>query len=917
MIPAAGCAILLVEPDASTALALASAIEGCDYSVAAVADADLALAALQQDPSITLALFRIPPAGHPQVFQAARRLQQLRPLPLIFLLSDAAGEALDFPDDLPVYGCTAQNASPAVLAGAIRTALRLIQKRQPLMAAGSAPPAARSEPGAEAWFTANYDKLAPVFQHAPALMTISAVDDGRLLSVNEEFVRISGYSRAEAIGKTSVELGLLKLDDRARLVEQLRQEGRLAGIELTLTSRDGSPIECIYNGELIAIDGQTFLLSLAQDITGRIRAEAALKESAALYRALVDGLPDVIMRFDREGRHLFVSDSVRTVVAIDPAQFIGKNHRELGFSAKESQFWEDAIQQVFDRKGPVETEFNFTAIDGRKTFNWRLLPECDETGAIRSVLSISRDITAQRRAEQNYRTLFQQMLDGFALHEIICDENGTPSDYRFLAVNPAFERLTGLQAGDLLGRTVLEVLPATEKRWIETYGQVALTGEPVTFENYSGALQKHFTVTAFRPAPGQFAVIFMDITARKLAEEALQRQYQALQTAQTRLVQSEKLAAIGELVAGVAHELNNPLTSIVLYSQLLQAKAPPNRSNEELDKILTESRRAAKIVRGLLDFARQRPVELRPVQINTLLEDSLEILAYPLRTSNVIVELRLAPDLPLTNADSQQLQQVFMNLLQNARQAIATLRSSGRLVITTASGPSLFHEHDQAAAQIIRITIEDDGPGIPPALLPRIFDPFFTTKSVGEGTGLGLAVCHGIIAEHGGHIWAENLPAGGARFTLELPILATPPDLPGADGPAHPDCQVCANALILIIDDERAILDSAAMALRQVGYQVDTESDGAAALERLRLQSYDLIISDIRMPGLNGIDIYRQALQVDPRLSQCFLFITGDTVSLGTREFLKQNHLPSLEKPFDLDQLLEHIRLLVPERNSE
>ena len=238
-------------------------------------------------------------------------------------------------------------------------------------------------------------------------------------------------------------------------------------------------------------------------------------------------------------------------------------------------------------------------------------------------------------------------------------------------------------------------------------------------------------------------------------------------------------------------------------------------------------------------------------------------------------------------------------------------------MITTASGPSLFHEHDQAAAQIIRITIEDDGPGIPPALLPRIFDPFFTTKSVGEGTGLGLAVCHGIIAEHGGHIWAENLPAGGARFTLELPILATSPDLPGADGPAQPDCQVCANALILIIDDERAILDSAAMALRQVGYQVDTESDGAAALERLRLQSYDLIISDIRMPGLNGIDIYRQALQVDPRLSQCFLFITGDTVSLGTREFLKQNHLPSLEKPFDLDQLLEHIRLLVPERNSE
>ncbi|MCX6633067.1 MAG: PAS domain S-box protein, partial [Candidatus Solibacter sp.] len=257
------------------------------------------------------------------------------------------------------------------------------------------------------------------------------------------------------------------------------------------------------------------------DVTGRKRAEEALRTSEETHRALVTGLPDIVMRFDRDGRHLFVSENVRDAVPLEARQFIGKTHRELGSPEALCQSWGEAIRRVFDSGVPFETEYSFEGINGPVVHNWRLVPERDAQGAVRSVLSLSRDITAHRRAEENYQTLFREMMDGFALHEIICDAEGRPADYRFLAVNPAFERMTGMKAEDIIGRTVVEVMPGVERHWIETYGKVALTGEPAVFGDYSADLGKHFEVTAFRSAPHQFVCIFSDITEQKRAEEKL------------------------------------------------------------------------------------------------------------------------------------------------------------------------------------------------------------------------------------------------------------------------------------------------------------------------------------------------------------------------------------------------------------
>jgi PAS domain S-box-containing protein len=427
-----------------------------------------------------------------------------------------------------------------------------------------------------------------------------------------------------------------------------------------------------------------------------------------------------------------------------------------------------------------------------------------------------------------------------------------------------------------------------------------------------------------RPEPGSFSEAQLRVL-RLLADQAaiaienarlhedLQAQLDALRHTQTRLVQSEKLAAIGELVAGVAHELNNPLTSIIGFAQLLQHGQVDGQSQQDLDKIVAQARRAASIVRGLLDFARQYPPERKPVQVNDVLDRTLDLLAYELRTGNIEWTTHYAPDLPPTMADPQQLQQVFVNLVHNACQAMSETHGRGHLTIASALEHPAFLNNQHRAQPVIRIIIQDDGPGISPGILPHIFNPFFTTKPPGEGTGLGLAVCHGIVSEHGGHIWAEAAQApdgspGGATFFVELPVI--PPEMSHqarapkrTQQPISPDA-----ARLLVVDDEREILEMVVRALQREGYQVDAVSDGETALSRLAETDYDLILCDVRMSGLSGQEVYRQIAGQNLDLARCIIFITGDTVSPATRRFLEETGASYLGKPFELADLLQKVQ---------
>lgn len=379
----------------------------------------------------------------------------------------------------------------------------------------------------------------------------------------------------------------------------------------------------------------------------------------------------------------------------------------------------------------------------------------------------------------------------------------------------------------------------------------------------------------------------------------LERSLQELQQAQAKLVQSEKLAAIGQLVSGVAHELNNPLTSIIGYAQILQSTDLPATAKADLNRIVEQAQRSARIVQNLLTFGRQHKPERRPVDVNQLIEDTLDLISYQLKVDQVIVERHLAENIPLTMADPHQLQQVWLNLIQNAQQAMRDSHGSGVLRIQT-----LINHKGK-----IRVEFSDNGPGIAPDAMEKIFDPFFTTKPVGKGTGLGLSICYGIVQEHQGQIWAENNVQGGVTFVVELPVQEDDTWAIYATELLKPEAS--RSTKILVVDDESTILELVDRLLTQEGYEVETAGDGAEAVRRILQDDYDVILLDMLMPPQGGIATYREIIERRPELASRVIFATGDLATEDTRAFLEETHAGYIAKPFNLAELSRAIKTML------
>jgi two-component system NtrC family sensor kinase len=391
---------------------------------------------------------------------------------------------------------------------------------------------------------------------------------------------------------------------------------------------------------------------------------------------------------------------------------------------------------------------------------------------------------------------------------------------------------------------------------------------------------------------GELATVFNQMTENIQASRCeLEKTVETLKTTQNQLIQSEKLSGIGEFVAGVAHELNNPLTSVMGFAELLQQSDLPEQQRRYLDVIFKSAKRCQKIVQSLLSFARRHAPERKVICVNEIVESAVEILQYQMRTSNIEVVTQLDPNLPLTEVDSHQMQQVFLNLINNARQAMEGQAKKGRLRVKT--------ESDGVR---VRIIFEDNGPGIPEENLKKIFNPFFTTKEVGKGTGLGLSLCYGIVSEHGGTITPHSKQGEGAMFVIEIPVVNKPATAPEKKPAADPEkaTQEGVGKRVLVIDDEDAILQMIRAVLTMNGYKVDVALDGETALTRLKQYHYDLALCDWKMPGLNGQEVYERLSATDPAMSRRMIFITGDTVNEKTQEFLREREKVCLSKPFTL-----------------
>lgn len=398
---------------------------------------------------------------------------------------------------------------------------------------------------------------------------------------------------------------------------------------------------------------------------------------------------------------------------------------------------------------------------------------------------------------------------------------------------------------------------------------------------------------------GQLAEAFNRMTGNlELSRAQLERAHESLKSTQDQLIQREKLSAVGEFVAGVTHELNNPLAVIIGYAQLLQMESLNPEQEAYVRQIVGGVHRCRKITRSLLAFARQHPPERLDVDVNALLDETLGFIQYELRTGNIEVVRRLAPGLPPVHADPHQLQQVFLNIANNARQAMEEHAGRGRLVVTT-----------EEAGPRVRITLQDDGPGISAENLGRLFTPFFTTKAVGKGTGLGMSVSYGIIQEHGGDIRAESRPGAGATFVIELPsgtgqaAVVTRP----LETEAVPVLEAAGRS-VLVVDDEEPLLELYRDALSRRGFRVEMAGDGEAALRRLEESRFDLVLCDMKMPGLNGQETYERLLARDRDAASRFIFITGDTLNERTRAFVQAQRRACLSKPFSLDEFYDAVR---------
>jgi two-component system NtrC family sensor kinase len=476
---------------------------------------------------------------------------------------------------------------------------------------------------------------------------------------------------------------------------------------------------------------------------------------------------------------------------------------------------------------------------------------------------------------------WEQTVDAF--NQAICyiDPHGTVR-----RANRMFAELIRLPVTALAGRPWLTLLPPA---WGDSISRLlAPEGTSGSVELRAG--ERTLLATAI-PAgePGATVLLFEDQTEKRRLQD--------------QLLQSEKMSAIGQLIAGVAHDLNNPLASVVGFSDLLgEAPDVPPRLAEPLAVIRQEAERASAIVRNLLSFARRQEGERQLQSIRPILESTHQLLKNQLLAARIELTLTFEPGLPEVEVHANQIKQVFVNIINNAAQAIATTRfksGGGRIDIVTRCEPDG-----------LSVNISDNGPGIPETVAHRVFEPFFSTKSEGEGTGLGLSICLGIVKEHGGDIRVDPGGAGrGATFAVELPtgVRADLGQLAGANDSESPSRggspERAEHLRVLVVDDEPHILHYMQATLESWGHEVAVANDGSQALKRALMQPFDLIICDLRMPRLGGREMFQTLARMHPTVADRIIFATGDTVRGDTLQFLEQLGRPFLQKPFKLDAL--------------
>ncbi|MFW6118352.1 MAG: PAS domain S-box protein [Chloroflexota bacterium] len=565
--------------------------------------------------------------------------------------------------------------------------------------------------------------------------------DAKVVEANQRFAEMLGYTLEEV-----QELHTWDWDKQFP-PEKLLEMGRGIDekglrLETRHTRKDGSLIDVDISISTAMLGGQKLIFCVCRDITERKKQEQALRDSEERYRELADSITDVFFAMDEHLRYTYWNKASEALTGILAEDAIGKSLLEVFPDTPETRKAEKVYRKVL-RTQQSQTFLNEFDIDGRHyTF---------EISAYPSRVGISifvRDITERKKMEESlkqaaeeWRKTFDSINDGVSIHD---------RDFRIQRANRAFADIFDMKPSQIIGRYCYELHKGQNPRSGCPHEQSLATGKPAAAEFYESHLGKHLHESTSPIFDEKGDVVATVHVTRDITEQKQQNE---------RLMMTDRLASIGELASGAAHELNNPLTSIIGFSQLLMEKEVPEDIREDLKLINNEAQRAAAVTNNLLAFARKRAPTKQLNQINNIIEDVLQLRAHEHKVNHIDVDRHLAPNLPEIKVDYFQMQQVFMNIIINAEYFMIKAHNGGTLTITTKKQNSN-----------VRISIADDGPGIPPENLGRVFDPFFTTKEAGKGTGLGLSICHGIVTEHGGQIHATSQLGKGTTIIIDIPI---------------------------------------------------------------------------------------------------------------------------------------------------
>lgn len=629
------------------------------------------------------------------------------------------------------------------------------------------------------------------------------------------------------------------------------------------------------------------LVATIVDITDRRQVEARAREMMTdIIESLDEGIslydPDLkfVMRNNR--RYEMLSERDHT---IEPGQHLKDVTLHLASSGRILLAENETPEQWSNRIVELTRQFSKN-IEVPGTDNRLYLLSAHKT-KLGGHLLVFQDVTEQRRAEKAGREadeLLRTIVEACPTTFLV----STIEDGKIIYYPPASRD----RFGDI--ESTLEFFLKPDDR-VDYLNKLLPTGilddYRVRFRRRDGTIMDGLTAARVTDYKGQDVIVSStrDISDQLAMQAELERQREIAH-------QNEKLSALGELLAGVAHELNNPLSIVVGYALMLQNKVEDPKHKEQIERIGNAAERCAKIVKMFLAMARQRPMRIENCSLNEILETVIDVSGYGLKAAGVVIKLDLDPDLPPVAADPDQMAQVFTNLIVNAEHALSGLGEQGRLTLT-----SYF---DTAPDEVV-VEVRDNGAGVSEDIQARIFEPFFTTKEVGQGTGIGLAFCHRIVSYHDGKLTLQSTPGQGAAFTMRMKAeIRTGETAPVEAEPAAAQ----ENRRILVVDDEDGVADLIHDILKENGFQVETRNDPRLALDLLRTQTFDLILSDVKMPGLDGEAFLEGIEKISPHHARRTVFITGDGMSSDVAGFFERTGCRHLEKPIAPADLITFVK---------